>query len=431
MKAVIIAPFWRSPGHVGNYRVDRFVRWLSTVDVNIVLVRAGSFDQRIATPWGLEITIADPLKLYTDENQRAPTAPSRRRPNPIRRMLAYAILSPDPTIVWAKRVARHPFVLEHSENASFVLSSSPPESSHIAAHRLATRFGIPLIVDMRDGWLDEPLKPLLRVSRLQVWREGRLERAVLKQAERIFVTSNIWKEMLQARLPLVRGKTIVLTNGCPIYAPIRHGGSKRNSKKGILLVHAGRFTGSSLSRRVELLLKPLHDSLHAGFPVGEILLIGSMENDDLEDVNPWKQRFLNKGWELNVKPAVSRERVLSILSEADGLLLLSASRAAIPSKLFDYLVSERPILVATPRNSAVWEISMKAPQIISFDYSMDDFHPTVERFLGAAQNEVSSPIPSEFREAHLSQCFLEEVLEVVRIKSGVCPSPTNVSGIYL
>ncbi len=58
---MIIAPFWGHTPHLGNIRVDRFIRWLSDQDVYIILVRAGLVDEKQETAWGLEITIRDPL----------------------------------------------------------------------------------------------------------------------------------------------------------------------------------------------------------------------------------------------------------------------------------------------------------------------------------------------------------------------------------
>jgi len=37
-KAMIIAPFWGHTPHLGNIRVDRFIRWLSDQGVYIILV---------------------------------------------------------------------------------------------------------------------------------------------------------------------------------------------------------------------------------------------------------------------------------------------------------------------------------------------------------------------------------------------------------
>ena len=186
---LIIAPFWRHPMNVGNYRVDRFTRWLKDGGYQVVIARAGPEDDVEQTDAGHEITLRDPLTLYPVAETRSTR---RRKPNKVRRFLAYVVFNPDPSIVWARRVVNHPLVKEYAGNTVCVMSSGPPDSSHIAASRLAERFGAKFIADMRDGWLDEPLKPLLRKYKFQQMREGRLEKRILSQADRIVVTSEVW-----------------------------------------------------------------------------------------------------------------------------------------------------------------------------------------------------------------------------------------------
>lgn len=71
----------------------------------------------------------------------------------------------------------HPLVLAHAAGAAVVISSSPPESTHIGSVRLADALDAKLLVYLRDGWLDEPLKPYLNrftaslrnLARLRAW----------------------------------------------------------------------------------------------------------------------------------------------------------------------------------------------------------------------------------------------------------------------
>lgn len=65
-KAIIFAPFWRQTGHVGNNRVDRFVRWLVDEGYHIVMIRAGSADAIHDESWMQEITVRDRLGLYRE-----------------------------------------------------------------------------------------------------------------------------------------------------------------------------------------------------------------------------------------------------------------------------------------------------------------------------------------------------------------------------
>lgn len=408
MKVVIVAPFWRQPHHVGVYRVDRFVRWLSTQGAQITLVRAGSSDQVQQTSWGVEVTVRDPLGLHKDTVPAGATPTPVRRPNRLRRLAAYLLFNPDPTVVWARRAASHSLVLEHGQGADLVLSSSPPESAHLASSLLAKRLQANLIVDMRDGWLDEPLKPLLQGSSLQRWREGWLENRILRQAKHIFVTSDVWQLLLEQRLPFTKDKTTVLTNAYPP-SSVKPGciEKKKAVSERVTLLHAGRFSGSSNIRRVEFLLKPLLNGIRATETKGDIILLGRLESGDLDEVACWKPQFELAGWSLEVRPPVPREEMIKQLCQVDGLLLLSTSQAAIPSKLFEYLSTGRLILALTPEDSAVWKLGKKIPQIFLLDYAQPLKETcAVREFIGSCSGgDHRYEIPPDFTEERLSKIF--------------------------
>lgn len=410
-KVMIVAPFWGQSAHVGVYRIDRFVRWLSAEGLQVILVKAGSVDAERKTSWGVEITVRDPLGLYRDAPKDNIAEKPVRQPNKLRRFTAYLLLNPDPGIIWARRAARHPKVIEYGNGARWIVSSSPPESAHVGAAILAKRLNAKLIVDMRDGWLDEPLKPLLRISRLQRWREGRLERAVLQQAYKIFVTSPVWQTLLEGRLTFTKEKVAVLTNGYPPeewfdLKPMR----KRSVDEPLRLLHTGRFTGSSLSRKVSCLLEPLLCGLGGEGSHGVVTLLGRLESVDREEVGQWLPRFESRGWSIEVKDAVPRDEMMALLGQADGLLLLSASQAAIPSKLFEYLPSGKPIFAATLESSAVWQICQSLPQVFLIDYTQPD-HEVVQSFISACKTMKNRyEVPAQFSETVLSQIFLGELL---------------------
>lgn len=408
-KVMIVAPFWGQAQHVGVYRVDRFVRWLSAAGLEVILVRAGRTDQVRYVAWGVEITVRDPLGLYDGQTEKSSPA-SARRPSRLRRLAAYLVFNPDPTVVWAKRAARHRSVLEHGRGVDWVLSSSPPESAHVAASLLAKRLGAALIVDMRDGWLDEPLKPLLQKSRVQRWREGWLEARILRQAKHIFVTSTVWRSLLESRLALTRGKTTVLTNGYPLGWDAAAGaGSRRSTGGEIVLLHAGRLSGSSNARTANLLLEPILRGARLGKTQGKVVLLGRLEPGDLAGINYWKPQLEAAGWAIELHAPIPRAEMFKRLTEADGLLLLSASHAAIPSKLFEYLPAGRPILALTPRDSAVWSLCESLPQVFLADYTQQDqAADTVARFLAACSaGGQRFVVPADFSEKALSRVFAE------------------------
>lgn len=401
-KVVIFAPFWRQANHVGNLRVDRFVRWLAADGYHVVMIRAGSMDQVRDESWGTEITVRDPVGLYREADAYG-AQPPMRKPNKLRRALSYWLFNPEVGVVWARVAARHPAVLQAASGADFILSSSPPESAHVGAWKLSRRLGLPHIADMRDGWLDEPLKPMLRTSVFRRWQEGRLEARILRDASAIQVTSMVWQELLCERLPELAGKVTVLTNGYPPAMPEVMRAEMTRKNTGPVLVHAGRFFGSMLTRSPGLLLQPLLEGIRHQASQGTVKLIGALSTDELAIIKHFEASFAEQGWHIECPGSLPRAELLKVLSQADGLLLLSETFAAIPAKLFEYIPAGRPILAVTGRNSATWRICEQLPQVTLVETRAPKNELTFIEYLNAVSNgDFRCICPDEFSEAHLS-----------------------------
>lgn len=405
-KAVILAPFWRRPGHVGNSRIDRFVRWLAEDGYQVVMIRAGSRNELRETAWGVELTVRDPLGLYHDPVAGGET-PVPHKPNKFVYWLAYWMFNPDPSIMWARAAAANSSVQAAVGDADFILSSSPPESAHVGAWMLARKFNRPHIVDMRDGWLDEPLKPILVNSALRRWLEGRLEARILGNSARVFVTSDVWRDLLCRRLPNIAHKIRVLTNGYPKElerveeiinpAPI---------EDGLVLIHAGRFSASDRRRTPDILLTPLLNFIRQERSRGIVRLIGQITVEEMAEIAKYNSQFEEVGWSIECPGSMPRDRLLELLSKASGLLLISASRAAVPSKLFEYIVVRRPILVVTERDSATWQVCERLPQAFLVASGVESSGSDACDFIDVAA--TPSPLgacPEAFSETALAELF--------------------------
>jgi len=422
-KVVIIAPYWCDPQHLGSIRIERFLRWLNAAGMGVVLIAGGENDSRREEAWGTLVTVSDPLGIYRERRAQPGAAPARPR---LLRWLAYALLSPDPGIAWAWRASRHPLVIEQCSDVDLVLSSSFPESSHVAAARLAERCAARLVVDLRDGWLDEPMKPFLRDSPLRRLREGVLERRLLRQAGAILVTSEQWRRLLIQRLPFTADKTVTLTNaypaGCKI--PDKSNAADRPRERPLTLLYAGRLFSSRAERRIEHLLAPLLTGLQGCAASGTLLFVGNLSQDEVDELNRWGTNFKQAGWDIITRAALPRAAAIDLMRQADGLLLLSSSYASIPAKLFDYLCAQRPILALAPAASAVADLVPQLRQLFALDYRDATAAPVVAKFVEACQSGLVSDLPAQFDEVHVRAIFLAAIGCVAR-EEQVCATRTG------
>jgi len=403
-KAVLFVPFWRQSAHVGNNRVDRFRRWLIEEGYELVIVLAGTREAVRYESWGQEITVVDRLGLHPESDPDEVKQLSNRKPNRFRRALANWLFNPDPAIVWSKAAARHPKVNDAMQGAKFILSSSPPESAHVGAWLLSRKFSVPHIMDMRDGWLDEPLKPLLNSSALRRWLESRLESRIANHAMAIQVTSDIWKELFDVRYPHLANKTHILTNSYLPNMPNPNSLILKAADEERVLIHAGRFMGSHMKREPELLMEPLLKNLTNTHYKGVIRFYGDLSEQEVVRLEDYQPRFNSINWRVEFHGSLPRAKMLDVMQNSDGLLLLSASHAALPSKMFEYLATGLPIGYVAEVGCATEKLLKKIKSSINLESESlsgilepDTFHGCI------APVEYSEPVlKRKFKEIYAS-----------------------------
>jgi hypothetical protein len=287
----------------------------------------------------------------------------------------------------------------------------------VAAAALARRLRARLVMDLRDGWLDEPMIPLLRSVPLQRLRHRRLEARLMRRAERILVTSGEWRRLLAERLPQTTDKTEVITNCYPPDAAALAAEPCRDCPGGPLtLLYAGKFFGSRAERRMDELFGPLVKGMGVTRGVGgRVLVVGNLLAEECSALAGWREGLGEHGWTLEVRPPVPRDEALRLIGSADGLLLLSSSMASLPAKLFDYLPSGRPILAVAPRGSAVWQVGRALERMWMVDPAASDAAAMVAGFLAdCSQRERRRlELPERFSEASVRPRFLGIVAGVL------------------
>ncbi len=147
-KALLIAPFWGKSDHVGVYRIDRFKRWLIAENYMVIIIKGGIKNEIQKFNWGLEISIRNSVDNVTTNLIKFSSKIHTKLLLYIWNSLVSILSVPDENRLWARKVLKQPLVKNNIDGLNFVISSSPPHSSHIVALNISKNLNIPAIVDL-------------------------------------------------------------------------------------------------------------------------------------------------------------------------------------------------------------------------------------------------------------------------------------------
>jgi glycosyltransferase involved in cell wall biosynthesis len=243
-----------------------------------------------------------------------------------------------------------PFALRaaHGLRPDCVITTSPPQSGHLAGLRLARR-GIPWIAELRDGWRFDPPRGDWPLKAQRAF-DSRLERSILRRADALVAVTRPIAEDLERRL----GRNVeLITNGFDPEdaAEDNAEGSPLLDLARFSIVHTGSmgFTGASVRHLVDglRLLRGEAPEVAGGL---EIVFAGLLSTDEAK-------LLAGPGLDGIVRCIGSLERqdVLRLQRAADALLVVTegAKRPSVATgKLFEYLAAGRPILVLGSETAA-------------------------------------------------------------------------------
>jgi hypothetical protein len=407
---LVLSPYAGWIGHLANRRASRFCRWLTEAGFNVTLVGAlkdhhPEIDHK-PIPY---IYVRNPLHAVL-QSQPVKTGAKRG----IKSLGARYLLIPDGSMVWSIACALNASVRLAAQRSSLIVSTSPPESPHLTGLFLSRLTGVPHVVDLRDGWTDEPLKRQITESRVRRWIETSMERAVLANAALVLVTSNEWKELLLARIPRFHSKTHVLTNaysgqGNLMRKPL---GKAHDLPR---LVYTGKLGLSRANQDLEALVSLLTCEASMSTKPFEVKFVGELQAREIERLEYLANAIQEYGWKVTMTGNLSETQSKMECATAAGLLLLSVSHAALPSKLFDYMATGLPILAMSPVGSATWNICRQLPQAWQVDLDGRPQSGLWPSFVKFVQSQPKGLIPAEFQEDAIGKRFtgiLETVLQL-------------------
>jgi len=240
-----------------------------------------------------------------------------------------------------------------------IYSTAGPSSTHYAGYILSRIFGLPWIAEIHD--------PLIYDDEKHKWHkyffQKYLEKLIFQKASTIIYFTEKARENAESRNPGYEYKTMV----------IRPGASPPNIKKVAYKkrqkMHFGHFGSLSPRRNLEILFKAFY-TLFQKHPDLSKKIVLDIYGTTLDKISeraleryPLHDILVRHG-RLEHDPVTGksgRERILEAMQRTDVLILIhgkdeSTCREYIPSKVYDYMLANRPILGLTHPDSELYHM---------------------------------------------------------------------------
>jgi glycosyltransferase involved in cell wall biosynthesis len=266
---------------------------------------------------------------------------------------------PDARMFWVKPSAKflEKYILEN--NIETIITTGPPNSIHLIGLKLKQKLSLNWIADFRDPWTTIGYHKALKLSNFANKKHLILEKKVLDNADKIIVTSKTTKQEFQE----ITNKPIeVITNGFD-FEKVEN--QVLDSKFSI--AHIGSFLSD---RNPQILWQSLSELSKEmpNFAINlEIKLIGKTAQEVLDSISKYKLNgFVNNLGYISHNEALIQQRKSQVLLliEIDS----KDTKSIIPGKLFEYMISGRPIIGIGPKDSDFQEILLKTKSGLFFEY---------------------------------------------------------------
>lgn len=364
MKRLLYLAFFFPPtGGAGVQRTLKFVRYLPEHGWNatVITAAAGYWMQdasllREIPPSVRVLRAPCPGGRFLDGRRGGSASRSGARTGLLRR-IARGLLVPDAYLGWswyARRWAARELAESAARGAPYhaVITTSSPDSAHLAGRALRRSGGPPWLADFRDPWTRR-----LSYAPPTAWHDSlhrRLEAACLRAADGVIVTADETRDDFLRRYPAeTRGKIEVIPNGYDEddFQPAHDGIGPPAGEEPVALLHAGQLNPERPLTPFLRGLRRAVDETPAGAPPLSVTFLGAHYDLHREEV-----RALSLERHVRFLPPCEHRAAIRSLEEARALLLLEddsdRGRLVLPGKIFEYLRSGRPVLAVVPAGGA-------------------------------------------------------------------------------
>lgn len=360
-KVLIITYYWPPAGGPGVQRWLKFVKYLPDFDIEpIVYIPENPtyplLDEKLLADVPQKVTIlknkiiepyawASVFSKKSTKKISSGIIPNQRKQSLVQKMMLWVrgnLFIPDARVLWVKPSVNYLSKYIKENGIDTVITTGPPHSLHLIGLELKENLNIKWIADFRDPWTTIGYHKALKLTKSSAQKHKDLESKVMNTADFLLVTSPTTKKEFEA----ITTKPIhVITNGYDV----ENVGRPALDEK-FTLAHIGSFLSERNPRILWKALRELTKENAEFRKHFELKLIGATSQEVLEAIEEFKlSTFVNNLGYVSHQEAVEQQRKSQVLLliEIDS----EDTKSIIPGKLFEYMVSERPILAIGPKDA--------------------------------------------------------------------------------
>ncbi|WP_298121592.1 glycosyltransferase family 4 protein [Flavobacterium sp.] len=378
-KLLIITYYWPPAGGPGVQRWLKFVKYLPDFNIQPIvyipqnptypIVDEGLMSEVSDKAIILKNKIFEPYQLAgflsKKETKKISSGiiPALKKQSFVEKMMLWVrgnLFIPDARKFWVNPSVEYLKKYIQENNIDTIVTSGPPHSLHLIGLKLKQELGVKWFADFRDPWTTIGYHKALKLSSYADKKHKALEHRVLNSADTIIVTSKTTKTEFQA----ITNKPIeVITNGYDV-----ENVPKQTLDEKFTMAHIGSFLSDRNPKILWEVLQELISENELFKTHFRLKLIGKVSQEILDSISEYKlNSYLNNLGYVSHSEAIKHQKASQVLLliEIDS----EETKSIIPGKLFEYMVSERPIIAIGPEDSDFAEIITSTNTGVFFTYN--------------------------------------------------------------
>ena len=303
------------------------------------------------------------------------------------------------------------------DNIDIIFTTGSPWSGLVAGYLISKSTGKPLIADFRDPWINNPFHQSKGKFLDQLAKK--IEEKIVHHAAAVSLNTEPLLDEFLERYPLEpRDKFFVMPNGfdeSDFTDALSNAKNGRDDNK-IIFTHAGFLYGvrdpAVLLNAIRLanlsIQQQTIDAPQLCFrQIGEIQLAYNIRDRYADMIGDGS---------LILEPSLPYMECLKEIVATDWVVNIQpTTKTQIPSKLYDYLAINKPILNITPRNGGLGRVVTKHALGLLFDFDEQDGLTKALIDIAQKKNGKSEFMPYPARSLFNCQTIADSLKERIRI----------------